>query len=192
MTSSRHGMSWSKHYSIIKFKNPNFKVFIAFMMGILIGRLGIPSSFWPSSSLTTTTTTTKQSSPNPNNIQSSIKHIQDVPIRNTVHIDQDGQPITKQQFLDPFLVPDVAGFSVATIQPGQTVSRHSHKTMHEFFYVIGGGGNFIFDDEIEVVSSGSFIHIVPPTEHEIVVPSENRESLKSFISWYSSRIITRF
>jgi quercetin dioxygenase-like cupin family protein len=147
------------------------------MMGILIGRLGIPTSFWPSSVLTTTL-----SFPNPNHIESFIKHIQDVPIRNTAHIDQDGQPITKQQFLDPFLIPNVAGFSVATIQPGQTVSLHSHKTMHEFFYVIDGSGKFIFDGKTQVVSPGSFIHIVPPTEHEIVVPSENGESLKVLLA----------
>lgn len=61
------------------------------------------------------------------------------PIRNTSHVDDKGRPITKQQLLDAFVLPNFVGFSVATFLPGQTMMPpHEHETLYEIFYVIEG------------------------------------------------------
>jgi hypothetical protein len=68
-----------------------------------------------------------------------IKALSDTPVRNTVHIDDDGRPITKQQLLEPFVLPNLVGLSVATFLPGQTMMPpHEHESLHELFYVIEG------------------------------------------------------
>jgi len=51
----------------------------------------------------------------------TIKSLAQTPARNTVHVDEQGRPITKQQLLEPFVIPNLVGFSVATFLPGQVM-----------------------------------------------------------------------
>lgn len=118
-------------------------------------------------------------------IHSFVRQYDELPTRDTAHTDKiDGRPITKRQFLDPFVVPTVAGISVATIEPGQTVAMHSHTTMHEFFYVLEGsavfrvvvqgnedGGNG--QQQQYNVRPGSFAYFSPPDRHEIHVAADS-------------------
>lgn len=82
---------------------------------------------------------------------SQVIHLHNVPLKSTSHVDNDAQEghhhhhrpiiITKQQLVEPFvLVNNLAGISVTNLLPGQSVTRHSHKSMHEFFYILDGQG----------------------------------------------------
>ena len=51
----------------------------------------------------------------------TIKSLAETPVHNTVHVDELGRPITKQQLLEPFVIPNLVGFSVATFLPGQVM-----------------------------------------------------------------------
>jgi quercetin dioxygenase-like cupin family protein len=152
---------------------------LTFMMGLLIGYV-IGGAGWYrhhnnngsnhfQNSATATLKTTFHSS-------STVQHFDDIPIRSTSHVDPvTGKSILKQQFIDPFVVtPNLAGISIATIQQGQTISSHSHKTMHEFFYVLKGSGIFQIGPDSNnknyTVRPGSFIHLSPPDQHAIFVP----------------------
>ena len=68
-----------------------------------------------------------------------VKQLSETPIRNTSHVDDTGRAITKQQLLEPFVLPNLVGFSIATFLPGQTMMpAHEHETLYEIFYVIEG------------------------------------------------------
>jgi quercetin dioxygenase-like cupin family protein len=137
-------------------------VILAFVMGILVGR-----RFFVRTIGGTTPTKTTQA------IVGSIHHLQDTPIRNTSHKDEQGRPITKQQFLEPFAIPTVAGVSVATILPGQRVEMHQHESMHEFFYILQGTGMFSVLGTEEPVAPGTFLHLAPHEPHGIWVPEHS-------------------
>jgi len=105
-----------------------------------------------------------------------VKRLEDVPPRPTSHIDTEGRPITKQQFLEPFVVPNFVGYSVATFLPGQTMMPvHEHESMHEFFYVLKGKGFFQVNDTEYEVSEGMFLHMAPGDKHGIWVPKDSDE-----------------
>ena len=104
---------------------------------------------------------------------SGVYRLSETPVRNTAHKDKHGRPITKQQFLEPFAVPTVAGFSVATLHPGQSVETHQHESMHEFFYIIEGTGFFYIGNDKVPVSPGTFLHFAPQQPHGIVVPEDS-------------------
>jgi hypothetical protein len=55
----------------------------------------------------------------------------EIPSRSTSHSDEQGFPITKQQLVDPFAVPNLPGISIATLLPNQCISSHQPDTMHE-------------------------------------------------------------
>ena len=100
-----------------------------------------------------------------------ISSLQETPIRSTVHMDDSGRPITKQQLLEPFVIPNLVGFSVATFLPGQIMMPpHSHETMHELFYVVQGKGIFQIEGENIELFPGKFLHIAPTEKHGIWVP----------------------
>lgn len=68
-----------------------------------------------------------------------IATLDDTPVRKTSHVDEKGRPITKQQFLDAFVLPNFVGFSIATFLPGQVMMPpHEHETLYELFYVVEG------------------------------------------------------
>ena len=68
-----------------------------------------------------------------------VKQLSETPVRSTSHVDDTGRPITKQQLLEPFVLPNLVGFSIATFLPGQTMMPpHEHETLYEIFYVVEG------------------------------------------------------
>ena len=98
----------------------------------------------------------------------SVVHLHDLPMRPTSHKDEQGRPVLKQQLMEPFAVPRVTGFSVATFQPNQQVFRHAHANMHEFFYVLKGQGAIIqVNDDDHVVQEGTFVHVAPGEQHAV-------------------------
>ncbi len=112
-----------------------------------------------------------------------VTSVQETPVRNTVHIDEQGRPITKYQLLEPFVIPNLVGFSVATFLPGQVMMPpHKHETMHELFYVIQGDGMFQINGEDYEISPGSFLHIAPNEEHGIWVPKDNTMPLRMVVT----------
>ena len=146
----------------------NVKILLAFLFGVVIGRGSLFST------TTTKATTTK----------SSIQHLEDLPVRNTSHANPvTGKFITKKQFLEPFVVPRVTGFSVATIEKGESVQLHSHPNMHEFFLVLSGEATFwMCGDGIEEgndspakfhAKTGTFYHAVPHCVHGIDVAANS-------------------
>jgi quercetin dioxygenase-like cupin family protein len=113
----------------------------------------------------------------------SIKSLTTTPVKDTVHIDEQGRPITKQQLLEPFVIPNLVGFSVATFLPGQVMMPpHVHETMHELFYVIEGRGWFKIGEEEVEVGPGSFLHMAPQEKHGIWVPSDYDSPLKMVVT----------
>ncbi|KAG7341586.1 cupin domain containing protein [Nitzschia inconspicua] len=123
-------------------------------------------------------------------LPSFVKHLADVKLRNTAHVNpDDGRPITKHQLLDPFVVPNVAGISVATIQEGQEVTLHSHMTMHEFFFVLEGSAIFTIEDEYGTqqhkhdVRPGSFAYFAPPDRHGIQVAADSPDGDLKVLGW---------
>jgi quercetin dioxygenase-like cupin family protein len=121
--------------------------------------------------------------PRPNKqriIPGSIHRLADTPIRNTSHKDANNRPITKQQFLEPFDVPNVAGFSVTTLLPGQQVQAHVHQSMHEFFYILEGKGTFTIDGKQTIVETGTMVHVTPHEVHQIDAPDDG--SLKMLMA----------
>jgi quercetin dioxygenase-like cupin family protein len=152
----------------------DFRVVVAFVLGLFLGRTldgNINKLFFRSESHPPTEVAKRTI----RKISSSIQDLKDVPVSSTSHQDAHGNPVTKQQLVQPFLVPNVAGISVATILPGQQVEMHKHETMHEFFYVLEGQGTFFMTGDKDndgggrVVRQGSFAYCAPPDMHGITV-----------------------
>jgi quercetin dioxygenase-like cupin family protein len=106
-----------------------------------------------------------------------VRHISNVPVRATSHVDDQGRPITKQQLVEPFDVPNIAGFSVASVKPGQSIANHVHESMMELFYVLSGSGMVrINQNEENRIETGHFIRVVPGEYHSFWVdPTESQE-----------------
>lgn len=146
-------------------------VIFTFVFGMAVG-----AQFWGSSRRPLLTGVHDQPKSNEKLllVSGSIHRLADTPPRNTAHKDKDtGQAITKQQFLEPFLVPNVAGYSVATLLPSQRVESHEHSTMHEFFYILEGTAIFTIDGKETHVEPGTFVHVAPHEVHEILVPADS-------------------
>jgi quercetin dioxygenase-like cupin family protein len=112
----------------------------------------------------------------------SIQHLEQTPFRKTSHIDENGKPIVKQQFIEPFVIPKFVGYSVATFKPGQTMMPpHEHKSLHEFFYVIEGTGIIQKDGIDNQVKPGTFLHMAPFEKHGIWVPKDASQDLKMVV-----------
>jgi quercetin dioxygenase-like cupin family protein len=157
----------TRNLNLKRYMTANVKIFAAFSVGLFVGRLFGRG--------------------NENNLRStgihgSIYRIEDIPVRNTAHKDKHGRPVTKQQFLEPFAVPTITGFSVATLKEGQNVPTHEHENMHEFFYILQGTAIFETAKGNEQVSSGTFLHFAPHEPHGIVVPEDNKGEMKMLIA----------
>ena len=112
----------------------------------------------------------------------SIQHIEQIPFRKTSHIDEEGNPIVKQQFIEPFIIPSFVGYSVATFKPGQIMMPpHEHNSLHEFFYVIEGTGIIQKDGVDNHVKPGTFLHMAPFEKHGIWVPKDATEDMKMVV-----------
>lgn len=149
-------------------------LFLGIMLEKNMGSLTSPSSSLLRSAQRSTATTTTTG---------IVKTLSEIEHRPTSHVDTQGRPITKQQLLEPFVIPNYAGFSVATFLPGQTLMPlHEHETMHEFFYVLKGEGLFQIDDQTYEVKPGMFLHLAPKEKHGIWVPDDKTEPLKMAVS----------
>lgn len=102
-----------------------------------------------------------------------VAQLSDVPYRNTAHVDAAGRPVRKQQLLDPFVVPNFAGYSVATFRPGQDCGEHEHESLHEFFFVMEGRGNIQIGKVEHKVSPGTFLHVAPHERHNVWVEKDS-------------------
>jgi quercetin dioxygenase-like cupin family protein len=112
----------------------------------------------------------------------SVLSLSEIPSRPTAHSDEQGRPITKQQLIDPFVVPSLAGLSVATLLPNQRLASHQHDTMHEFFYVLSGSGVLQINGVDQyLLSAGSFVHAVPGEWHSFWVTPESQQALKMVV-----------
>ena len=106
-----------------------------------------------------------------------IVNIHDLPDQNTVHVDKEGRPIRKKQLIQPFAIPNLSGFSVATLEAGQTVSQHEHESMHEIFYVVSGQAVFTVDGIDHLASPGTMVHLAPHEKHHILAQESPDGSL---------------
>lgn len=103
-----------------------------------------------------------------------VTRLDHTPLRPTSHVDTNGNPIEKQQLLEPFVVPNFVGYSVATWKPGQTMMPvHEHRSLHEFFYVLEGTGYFQHDGKDYKLEKGMFLHMAPHEKHGIWVPEDS-------------------
>jgi quercetin dioxygenase-like cupin family protein len=103
----------------------------------------------------------------------SIHRLADTAVRNTSHTDANNQPITKQQLIEPFDVPNLAGFSVATLLPGQRVYSHDHRSMHEFFFILEGKVLFTINGKETLVEKGTMVHVTPYELHQLDAPFDS-------------------
>lgn len=127
-------------------------VVLAFVFGIIVGKQSnIPVINNPATLLA----------------HGSVLHLDDLPYKSTVHNDKQGSPIRKKQFIQPFIIPNLSGFQVATLTDGQTVETHAHESMHEIFYVLSGLGTFEVDGKAHSVSPGTMVHLAPHEIHSI-------------------------
>ena len=215
---------------IRRFIFSHFKLIVIFLIGVLIGRGGrtnhdsgvggcicgsdvektlannqqgkTNNRIRKASSLSSPAMTTPSSSSEKTHIDPGgyILKLSEIPITNTSHVDDYGKPITKQQLLNPFFVPSVTGFSIATLQPGQRVKSHNHYSMHEFFYILQGSVIFTMKKHINIdgekqsiqqqqqqkledvlVTAGSFIHFPPHATHGLYVPPDS-DSMKMLLA----------
>ncbi|VEU45293.1 unnamed protein product [Pseudo-nitzschia multistriata] len=150
-------------------KNGYLPVLVAFLLGIVAGRFGSPATDRkvpapPGASARGNAGGIGNPPP-----RTSVRRLEDTPFRATSHADRaTGTTIAKQQFLDPFVVPNLAGVSVATLRANQTVEPHSHRSMHEFFYVLEGTADFaLCGRETHRAKGGTFVHVVPGCVHSI-------------------------
>jgi len=127
-------------------------VVLVFFFGIFVGKQSnLPVVNNPSTLLT----------------HGSVLNLDDLPYKSTVHNDKQGSPIRKKQFIQPFVIPNLSGFQVATLTDGQTVETHDHESMHEIFYVLSGLGTFDVDGVALSVSPGTMVHLAPHEKHSI-------------------------
>ena len=112
-----------------------------------------------------------------------IRNLDAVPVRPSSHRDvSTGKFIMKQSFLEPFRVPNFAGFSVATFEPGQMMMpAHSHSSIHEFFFVVEGKGMIVIDGSEHEMRPNSFIHLAPGEEHGIYLPDGIDKPMKMIV-----------
>lgn len=81
----------------------------------------------------------------------------------------------KQQLIEPFrVISNLAGISIATLQPNQTIEHHAHATMHEFFFVLQGQGEIMRNNMNYVAMPGTFVYVAPGELHGFVVTQQDQ------------------
>ena len=107
-----------------------------------------------------------------------VLNFDDLPFKNTVHVDKSGVPIRKKQYIQPFVIPNLSGFSVVILSVGQTVETHEHESMHEIFYIVTGQASFVIDGVTHIVGPGTVVHLAPHEKHSIeAVQSQDGKDL---------------
>ena len=162
---------------------------IGVVLGFLLGGRG-------SSSHNTTNNQLRvdvdKDAPASNKITSFVSHVDELPLQATSHAG-----VNKKVLSSPFdLASNFAGFSMASIQPGQRIESHHHPTMFEFFFVLSGEGyvatTTIANDASDQQSSnsnnnnevtsplrkGSFLLTAPGDFHSFRVDNDKTEPLQ--------------
>lgn len=112
-----------------------------------------------------------------------ITHTSDLPTRSTSHKDDNGQPITKKQLVEPFSLSNYfPGLSIATLRPGQAVASHSHENMTELFYIVSGNGTLQMLNQESSLSAGSFLQVPPKVSHGLYVSRTATEPMVMVVS----------
>ncbi|MDX2045163.1 MAG: cupin domain-containing protein [Chitinophagaceae bacterium] len=60
-------------------------------------------------------------------------------------------------------------FAYGELLPGEVIAEHLHPSMEEYFYFLGGRGNYKVGKENYAVETGSFVRIPAGTIHELSV-----------------------
>lgn len=100
-------------------------------------------------------------------VKGKVVDQENIPARPTSHVDPTGRSIMKQQFLEAFVVPRFVGVSLATLKPGQEVTKHEHESLHEFFYGIEGEATVSVDGARHKMKAGTFVHATPHEIHSV-------------------------
>ena len=120
-----------------------------------------------------------------------IAHINDIPPRSSSHVDPQGRPITKQQLVEPFDIPNIAGFSVAALSLKQTMDVHAHESMVEFFYILSGVGSVIINGVETALSPGTFVQVVPGEYHGFQVAESETQDLRMILCGVATGLFRR-
>jgi hypothetical protein len=113
---------------------------LALLTGLLMGLFG--ALIWMDDHRPVNSPSNIHNRPHKQPRHSVIERINDIPLRETSH------GTLKQQLVEPFtLHPNLAGISVATLQEGERIEQHVHKSMYEFFYILEGTLMIHDDDE---------------------------------------------
>lgn len=170
---------------------PWWWILAGFLMGVCVGQwLGQGTSLLPSPTTTSSNLTNMHDMRKKSSRDSSfVTHLSEIPLQATSH-----EGVNKQSLVPSFAIhPNLAGLSVASIQPGQTIEKHHHPTMYEFFYVISGEGYVKTtlaqpdnsssqqpgkSEETFQLRQGSFIQTIPDDFHSFGVGKERTKPLQ--------------
>jgi len=64
-------------------------------------------------------------------------------------------------------------FAWSRFTTNQNCEMHSHPTMDEYFFVLGGSGIYIIDKEKLHIQKGDFIHIPSGTPHQLYLEKQH-------------------
>jgi quercetin dioxygenase-like cupin family protein len=105
-----------------------------------------------------------------------FQKIDDVPLRSTSH------GTMKQQLIEPFQThPNLAGISVATLKPGELIEKHSHVTMHEYFYVLSGKVDVVARNITKSCTTGCFVFAPAQVPHSFQVPPGSTTAMQMLV-----------
>lgn len=105
-----------------------------------------------------------------------VLHVDNEKFINTSHVDRKtGRPILKKQLLEPFRIPNLSGFQIAYLKPGQEVENHIHKSMHEVFYILSGKGTFNIQGLLYPATAGTVFHLAPGERHSIYAGENSKD-----------------
>jgi quercetin dioxygenase-like cupin family protein len=98
--------------------------------------------------------------------------LQDVPYEPVSH-----DPGLKKKILARDPVPFIKHINHIILQPGDSVSEHSHSDYFEVFYCIRGDAEFSIKGKILSVRKGNLLFVEPGEAHAIQKVSEETELL---------------
>jgi mannose-6-phosphate isomerase-like protein (cupin superfamily) len=117
---------------------------------------------------------------------SFVQRVGEIPLQPTSH-----PGISKQAILQPFdIAANLAGLSIASIEPGKTIEKHCHPTMFEFFYILSGDGYVVLSPansdakaqsgSKQSLRAGDFLQTAPGDFHSFGVDDdgETKEPLR--------------
>ena len=161
-------------------------ILVGFFSGVCVGQWFAHGKITANSMALDNTSIQKKRNNARGRQSSFVTHLNSIPFQATSH-----KGVDKQSLLPPFSITEnLAGLSVASIQPGQTIEKHNHLTMFEFFYVLSGEGyvistkrvqqdspGFKIDETVKLIE-GSFVQTVPGDFHSFGVDKDQTRPLQ--------------